>query len=214
MIIILLGPPGSGKGTQAKKLTAERHWPQLSTGDMLRAAIEKGTALGKSAQSYMDKGALVPDNVVVGLINERTQNPDCKSGFILDGFPRTIPQAEALDEMLKKQDRDIDRVILFRIPDQDLVKRLSGRRTCTKCGAMYHIDSAPAKSPGVCDQCGSPLIQRTDDQPQVIQNRLGVYHEQTAPVAEYYKKQEKLRSINASEDPSHVMESLKRLISA
>jgi adenylate kinase len=214
MIIILLGPPGSGKGTQAKKLTAQKHWPQLSTGDMLRSAIEKGTELGKSARAYMDKGALVPDAVVVGLIKERIENSDCKSGFILDGFPRTIPQAESLDEMLKKQNREIDQVVLFRIPDQDLIKRLSGRRTCTKCGAMYHVDSAPAKNPGVCDQCGSQLVQRTDDQPQVIQKRLGVYHEQTAPVAEYYKKLDKLRSVNASEDPTHVTEALKRLISA
>ncbi len=212
MILILLGPPGSGKGTQAKKLISEKKWPQLSTGDMLRSAIEKGTELGKAAKSYMDKGALVPDSVVIGLIQERTQLADCKNGYILDGFPRTIPQAQALDEMLHSQKKEIGRVVLFQIPDQELVRRLSGRRTCLKCGAMYHIETTKPQKEGVCDQCNSELVQRQDDQPQVIQKRLAVYHEQTAPVADYYQKKNKLKSINALESPEQVLQALNKVL--
>ncbi|MCM2276573.1 MAG: adenylate kinase [Oligoflexia bacterium] len=213
MILVLLGPPGSGKGTQAKKLVTERGWPQLSTGDMLRTAIGKGTALGLEAKSYMDRGALVPDSVVIGLIGERTSQPDCRSGFILDGFPRTIPQAEALDQMLLGRGGQVEKAVLFEIDDSELVSRLSGRRTCTKCGAMYHIQSAPPKKAGICDSCGSSLIQRDDDQVDVIAKRLVVYHQQTAPLAEFYRKQGKLTSLDASLPANDVSQALSRAIS-
>jgi adenylate kinase len=208
MILILLGPPGSGKGTQAKRLMSERQWPQLSTGDMLRAAIKSGTRLGLEAKAFMDKGSLVPDSVVIGLIEERIQEPDSKDGFILDGFPRTIPQADALDAMLQSQRRQVGRVVLFEIPDSELVSRLSGRRTCSKCGAMYHVDTMRPKKSDVCDQCGSGLIQRDDDKPEVIQKRLQVYHQQTAPVAGFYRKQGKLTSLDATQSPDTVSKSL------
>lgn len=208
MILIFLGPPGSGKGTQAKRLTADKKWPQLSTGDMLRAAISQGTALGKEAKSYMDRGALVPDQVVIGLIEERTQSPDCGEGFILDGFPRTIPQAEALEQMLSRRNRAVNRVVLFEIADQELIGRLSGRRTCPNCGAMYHVSSAKPKKDGICDQCGTALIQRDDDKVEVIQKRLSVYHQQTAPLADFYRSKGMLRSVDASRPADEVNRSL------
>lgn len=213
MILVLLGPPGSGKGTQAKKLVTEKRWPQLSTGDMLRAAIAKGTKLGLEARSFMDRGALVPDAVVIGLIQERIGEADCKNGFILDGFPRTIPQAQALDVMLSGQSHGVDRAVLFEIPDAELVRRLSGRRTCLKDGSMYHIETLRPKKEGQCDQCGSALVQRDDDKPDVIQKRLSVYHQQTAPLAAYYKQQNKLRSLDATAAPESVSAALSRAIS-
>jgi adenylate kinase len=214
MILILLGPPGSGKGTQAKRLLAEKHWPQLSTGDMLRAAIKQGTRLGLEAKSFMDRGALVPDAVVIGLIAERTQEADCKGGFILDGFPRTIPQAEALDKMLLAQGRSVSKVVLFQIPDSELVSRLSGRRTCSKCSAMFHVNTMRPKKDGVCDQCSNNLIQRDDDRAEVIQKRLEVYHQQTAPVAGYYKEQSKLQSLDATQVPDQVYRSLTQALAS
>jgi adenylate kinase len=198
MILIFLGPPGSGKGTQAKRLMEKRGWPQLSTGDMLRAAISGGTALGLAAKGFMDKGALVPDEVVIGLIADRTQASDCSKGFILDGFPRTIPQAEALDQMLAASHRKVDQVILFEIEDSDLVSRISGRRTCLSCGSMYQVDSLPPKVAGACDKCGSKLVHRDDDQAAVVQKRLAVYHAQTAPLAQYYRKAGNLKTVNAA----------------
>lgn len=213
MILILLGPPGSGKGTQAKRLVAERKLPQLSTGDMLRSAIAAGSKLGMEAKSYMDKGSLVPDSVVIGLINERSQQADCKGGFILDGFPRTIPQAEALDRLLVSQGRQIDRVVLFNIPDSELVRRLSGRRTCIGCGAMYHVDSKPPKNEGVCDSCGQKsVVHRDDDRPEVIQKRLEVYHQQTSPLVGFYQKTGKLKTLDASLDPDAVSRDLTKAL--
>lgn len=208
MILVLLGPPGSGKGTQAKRFVTDRGWPQLSTGDMLRAAIAQGTQLGLEAKSYMDRGALVPDSVVIGLIEERTTAADAKNGFILDGFPRTVPQAEALDRMLVARGRAVDRVVLFDIADSELVRRLSGRRTCPGCNAMYHVETLRPKQEGICDVCGGKLVQRNDDQPEVIQKRLSVYHQQTAPVAKYYQQQSKLRSLDASLAPDRVSRAL------
>lgn len=193
-------------------MVAERKWPQLSTGDMLRAAIAKGTALGVQAKGFMDKGALVPDDVVIGLIAERTQEPDCSKGFILDGFPRTIPQAEALSRMLEMRGKKVDRAVLFEIKDQELVSRLSGRRTCSKCGAMYHVESARPKSESACDQCGSGLIQRDDDKPEVIQKRLAVYHQQTAPLADFYRERGILRTLDASRPADEVSRSLAQAI--
>jgi adenylate kinase len=210
MILVFLGPPGSGKGTQAKRLAASRKWPQLSTGDMLRSAIAQGTQLGIEAKSFMDRGALVPDNVVIGLIAERTQASDCKSGFILDGFPRTIPQAEALDLMLSRIGQQVNRVVEFEIPDSELIERLSGRRTCPNCGAMFHVTAAKPKVDGVCDNCGSKLLQRDDDRPEVIQKRLQVYHAQTAPLVGYYQKSGKLKALNASLRPDEVAVALDR----
>ena len=171
MIVVLLGPPGSGKGTQAKMLFKERLWPQLSTGDMLRSAIDRGSQLGQEAKIFINQGKLVPDSVVVGLIEERVSNSDCKDGFILDGFPRNIAQADILDDILKKQGRQVDRVILFEMSEDELIRRLSGRRTCVNCGSMFHVDHAPSKVPGICDQCHHALIQRPDDMPDVVRER-------------------------------------------
>jgi adenylate kinase len=213
MILVLLGPPGSGKGTQAKKLVAERSWPQISTGDMLRAAIGKGTKLGLEAKSFMDKGALVPDAVVIGLIEERTREADSKGGFILDGFPRTIPQAEALDGMLAKQSRKVDRAVLFDVADSELVSRLSGRRTCPKCNSVFHVETQPPKKADVCDKCGSSLVQRDDDKAETIKNRLSVYHAQTSPLIDFYRKQSKLRTIDAARPPDDVTRALNTSLS-
>lgn len=200
MIIILLGPPGSGKGTQAKKMIEDLSWPQVATGDMLRTAIAQKTKLGLEAKSIMDQGALVPDHIVIGMISERMKAPDCKKGFILDGFPRTIPQAEALDQMLAQEgNKSVGKAVLFEIPDDELVKRISGRRTCLKCGAMFHVDSVPPAKAGICDKCGSGLVQRDDDKPEVVLKRLAVYHKQTAPVASFYEKQGKLSKIDAAQ---------------
>jgi adenylate kinase len=182
--------------------------PQLSTGDMLRSAIAAGTQLGLAAKSFMDRGALVPDEVVIGLINERTQQADCKGGFILDGFPRTIPQAEALDQMLATQGRKIDRVVEFKIVDEELVRRLSGRRTCLKCGSLFHVETQPTQKPGICDSCGSGVIQRDDDKAEVIQKRLEVYHQQTAPLVGFYQKTGKLKTLDASLAPDRVSRDL------
>lgn len=212
MILILLGPPGSGKGTQAKRLSSERKWPHLSTGDMLRSAISAGSKTGLEAKSYIDQGTLVPDSVVINLIAERMSAPDCKNGFILDGFPRNISQAEALQKMLTSQKLDIDHVVLFVISDQALIERLSGRRTCSSCSTMYHLQGAPSKTPGICDQCGSPLIQRSDDQTDVVRKRLSVYAKETEPLIAYYRDKGKLSQIDATQPPANVSEQLSRVL--
>jgi adenylate kinase len=212
MILVLLGPPGSGKGTQAKRLISEKGWPQLSTGDMLRAAIGKGTSLGLEAKAYMDQGSLVPDSVVIGLISERIQQSDCNTGFILDGFPRTVGQAKALQEMLAAQGREVSKAVLFQIDDGELVKRLAGRRTCPNCQAMYHVDTAPPSKDLLCDRCGAGLIQRDDDRTEVIEKRLIVYHQQTAPVANFYETENKLAVLDASQSADRVAESLSRVL--
>lgn len=172
MNIIMLGPPGAGKGTQAKMLVEKFGIPQISTGDMLRAAVAEGTELGKKAKEYMDKGQLVPDEVVIGIVEERLKKSDCEKGFILDGFPRTVPQAEALDKILEKMGKKIDYVINIVVPDVEILKRLTGRRTCKQCGAMYHVIYNPPKQEGVCDKCGGELYQRDDDKEETIKNRL------------------------------------------
>jgi len=196
MNIILLGPPGAGKGTQAKMLVERYGIPQISTGDILRAAVKEGTRMGKEAKSYMDKGELVPDKVVIGIVEERIQQPDCDKGYMLDGFPRTVPQAEALDGMLNNLSSQIDHVVSIEVDNKELVKRLTGRRTCRDCGAGFHIMFDPPKQEGVCDKCGGELYQRDDDNVATVTSRLEVYEAQTLPLIDYYQAQDKVRSID------------------
>lgn len=191
MQLMILGPPGAGKGTVAQKLVARYGIPQLSTGDLLRAAVAEGTDLGKKAKSFMDAGELVPDEVVIGLIEERLKQEDCRNGFILDGFPRTIAQAEALEKITKLQV-----VINMKVSDHEVISRLSGRRICKKCGAIYHVENIPPKEEGKCDNDGAELIQRDDDKEEAVRNRLEVYRKQTAPLIEYYEKAGILRNVD------------------
>jgi len=197
MIIVLLGGPGSGKGTQAKKLINKLGIPQISTGDIFRAALKEGTPMGLKAKTYMDKGDLVPDDVVIGVVEERFSKPDLDKGFMLDGFPRTVPQAEALDEMMSRLGKSIDYAVLVDVPDEELVSRLSGRYTCrnSDCGTMFHVMFNAPKTEGVCDKCGSELYQRDDDTEKTARDRLAVYNKQTAPVSDYYAKQSLLRRV-------------------
>jgi len=196
--IILLGPPGAGKGTQAKKLTSEFSIPQISTGDMLRESVKNGTELGKKAKSFMDSGGLVPDEVVIGIVKERLAAKDCEKGFILDGFPRTIPQAQALDRVTKELGKEIGIVLSLEVDQNELMERLCGRRTCTGCGAMFHVKFHPPKTAGKCDKCGSALIQRDDDKEETITARLANYNKATAPLLDYYKNTGKIRTVMAS----------------
>jgi len=193
--IILLGPPGCGKGTQAKMLTEKYHIPQISTGDILREAVRNRTPLGLEAKTYMDSGKLVPDDVVIGIIQDRLKQPDCEKGFILDGFPRTVVQAEALDDTLKTMGKKIEHAISISVDEEELLRRLTGRRTCRSCGAMFHILFNPPKKEGICDKCSGELYQRDDDKEETIRNRLNVYNQQTAPLIDYYQKKELLRTI-------------------
>lgn len=195
MKIILLGPPGAGKGTQAAMLVKEFSIPHISTGDMFRAAIKEGTEMGTRAKDYMDKGQLVPDSVVIGIVKERLEQDDCKKGFILDGFPRTVVQADALQEVMDNLEMQLDAVVNLEVKDEELVSRLSGRRVCRNCGASYHVMFSPSKQVNVCDACGGELYQRDDDQEVTIRNRLAVYHSQTAPLIDYYKKKNALKTI-------------------
>jgi len=201
VIVVFLGPPGSGKGTQAKRLSQEMSMLHISTGDLLREAVKKGTPLGKRAKEYMDRGELVPDEVVISLIEEVMPKD---GGFILDGFPRTVPQAIALEEMLKKYGREIDKVVLFEISEEAVVDRLSGRLTCSVCGAVYHVMYNPPKQEGVCDLCGGKLIQRDDDKEEVVRRRFKVYKEQTQPLVEFYEKRHKLISLDATKNVEEV----------
>lgn len=185
---VLLGPPGAGKGTQAVRLVEKYEIPHISTGDIFRKNIKEGTELGKKAQEYMNAGALVPDELVVDLVKDRLQQDDCKNGFLLDGFPRTIFQAEKLDEFLSESNQKMDIVINLKVEKEALIKRLTGRRVCKDCGASYHIVNIPPKKEGVCDICGGELIQRKDDNIETVENRINVYEEQTAPLIGYYKE--------------------------
>ena len=198
MGIILLGPPGAGKGTQAKRLAEEFAIPQVSTGDMLRAAVKNGTELGLKAKSFMDAGGLVSDEVVIGIVKERLAEPDCSKGFILDGFPRTIPQAVALDRVAGELGKEIRFVLSLEVDPNELMERLCGRRTCTACGAMYHVKFSVPKAQGKCDKCGAALIQRDDDMEETIRRRLDNYNKSTAPLLDYYRDTGKIRSVMAS----------------
>ncbi len=202
--LILFGPPGAGKGTQAERLRTDFQLPFISTGDMLRANVRDETELGEQAKEYMDAGDLVPDDVIVAMAAERLREDDAEDGFILDGFPRTIEQAKALEQQLDDLGRRVTAVLLIDVPDDELIRRLSGRRVCVKSGHNYHVDFDPPKHEGVCDQDGSRLIQRDDDKPEVVKNRLRVYHEKTAPLIDYYDGLGLLRRIDGTRDPADV----------
>lgn len=208
MNLILLGPPGAGKGTQAKYLIDRLGIPQISTGDMLRAAVAAGTEMGLKAKACMDSGALVPDEVVIGIVRDRLQEPDCAKGFILDGFPRTLPQADALQTSLKSLDKDLQAVISLEVDTEALVERLTGRRTCRDCGRGYHLAFDPPKQANICDACGGELYQRDDDQEATIRNRMQVYQEQTSPLVDYYQQSGLLASIDGMQDIDVVKEDI------
>jgi len=204
MNLILLGPPGAGKGTQAKKLFADYRIPQISTGDILREAIRSGSELGRKADPIMKAGGLVPDDLVVGIVQDRLKAPDCQNGFILDGFPRTIPQADALDAALGGLDKHIDAVVSLEVPREKLLERLSGRRSCPKDGSVYHVTDHPPKRSGYCDVCGTGLIQRDDDHPDKITQRLVAYEKMTSPLKAYYEKKGLLRRIDGVGSPEGI----------
>jgi len=214
MKLLIMGRPGAGKGTQAVNIREYYNIPHISTGDMFRAAIKNQTKLGLTAKSYMDKGALVPDEVTIGIVEERLLEDDCKNGFLLDGFPRTIAQAEALDAFLKKNGVKLDAVLDVNVPASILVRRMVGRRVCKTCGATYHVEFNPSKVEGVCDNCGSPLIQRADDTEATATNRLAVYDENTAPLLDYYKKQNILKTVNGDQSLEKVFEDIKDVLGA
>lgn len=211
MRTVLLGAPGSGKGTQGVVLSGKFHIPQISTGDLLRAAVRAGTELGKQAKAAMDAGALVSDDIVIGLIRERLSETDAQNGYILDGFPRNIPQAQALDDMLAQLGQPLQGVVLLDVPFEELMQRLTGRRTCKECGAIYNIHLSPPKNGGRCDRCGGELFQREDDNEETIGNRLKVYEEQTAPLIDYYRTQSKLHSVDGTGDIDAITEAIGRI---
>jgi adenylate kinase len=194
--VVLLGPPGAGKGTQAKLLQEKFAACQISTGDILRQAVAEQTSLGKEAAQYIDRGALVPDDVIVGLVAERLKEKDCEKGFILDGFPRTIPQAESLDAMLREMRLSLNRALSVQVPRSVIIERLAGRRSCKNCGALAHVVFSPPKKEGVCDRCGGELYQRQDDKEETVAHRLKVYEQQTAPLVDYYRRRGLLREID------------------
>jgi adenylate kinase len=212
--LVLLGPPGSGKGTQGERLNADLHLPYYATGDILRGAVRDETALGKSAKEYMDRGDLVPDELIVGIIAERIDSEEAKGGFILDGFPRTTPQAEALDAKLGELGRAVSAVLLIDVSDDEVVRRLGGRRTCEAEGHVYHVEFNPPKVEGVCDIDGSPLVVRDDDKPDVIRKRLATYHEKTEPLVAYYEAKGVLERVDGAREPDEVTTELRGLLAA
>ena len=214
MKLIMLGAPGAGKGTQAKKIAAKYGIPHISTGDIFRANIKNGTELGKKAKTYMDQGLLVPDELVVDLVVDRVNQDDCENGYVLDGFPRTIPQAEALTEALEKMGQKVDFAIDVNVPDENIVKRMGGRRACVTCGATYHMVYATTKKEGICDTCGGELILRDDDKPETVQKRLNVYHDQTQPLIDYYTSQGILRTVDGTVDIDDVFRAITEFLGA
>lgn len=212
MRLVMLGAPGAGKGTQAKKIADQYGIPHISTGDIFRANIKNGTELGKKAKAYMDRGALVPDELVVDLVADRVKQADCEKGYVLDGFPRTIPQAESLDAVLKDMGQKIDYAINVEVPDENIVKRMSGRRACVSCGATYHVEHAPSKKEGVCDRCGEALVLRDDDKAETVKTRLSVYHERTQPLIEYYGGQGCLKDVDGTVDMEEVFAAICKIL--
>ena len=214
MKIIMLGAPGAGKGTQAKQIADKYGIPHISTGDIFRANLKQGTELGKKAKEYMDQGLLVPDELTCDLVMDRIGQEDCKNGFVLDGFPRTIPQAEALDKALANINEKMDYAVDVDVPDENIVNRMSGRRACINCGATYHIVSIPTKVEGICDRCGEKVVLRDDDQPETVKKRLNVYHEQTQPLIDYYKKQDILRTVDGTQPMEEVFGAIVEILGA
>lgn len=214
MKIIMLGAPGAGKGTQAKMLADKYAIPHISTGDIFRANIKNGTDLGKKAKEYMDQGLLVPDELTVDLVVDRIQQEDCKEGYILDGFPRTIPQAESLDKALNSLNDKIDYAVNVEVPDENIVNRMSGRRACVACGSTYHLVHIPTKVEGICDRCGAELILREDDKPETVQKRLTIYHEQTQPLIDYYQGKNALVEVDGTVDMNDVFNAIVKILEA
>lgn len=212
MKIIMLGAPGAGKGTQAKMIAEKCKIPHISTGDIFRANIKNGTELGAKAKSYMDKGLLVPDELVCDLVVDRIQQADCERGYILDGFPRTIPQAEALEAALNAIEQKLDFAINIEVPDDNIINRMSGRRACVGCGATYHLVFNPTKAPGVCDACGESLILRDDDKPETVKKRLDVYHDQTQPLIDFYSDRKVLVEVDGTQSMEKVFEDIMKIL--
>lgn len=212
MKIIMLGAPGAGKGTQAKMIAAKYGIPHISTGDIFRANIKNGTELGAKAKEYMDKGLLVPDELVVDLVIDRFKEPDCEKGYVLDGFPRTIPQAETLDKALTAIGESVDFAINVEVPDENIINRMGGRRACVGCGATYHIVYSPTKEEGKCDTCGGELIIRDDDKPETVKNRLSVYHEQTQPLIDYYTNKGIIAEVDGTVDMKDVFDAIVKIL--
>ena len=214
MKIIMLGAPGAGKGTQAKQIADKYKIPHISTGDIFRANIKNNTELGQKAKQYMDQGLLGPDELTCDLVMDRIKQDDCKNGFILDGFPRTIPQAEALDAALDKINEKMDYAINVDVPDENIVNRMGGRRCCLNCGATYHVVTIPTKVEGICDRCGSPVVLRDDDKPETVQKRLTVYHDQTQPLIDYYEKQSILKTVDGTKSMEAVFDDITAILGA
>ena len=214
MKIIMLGAPGAGKGTQAKKIAAKYAIPHISTGDIFRANIKNNTELGQKAKTYMDKGELVPDELVVDLIMDRFKEADCANGYVLDGFPRTIPQAESLTKALSERGEAVDYAVNVDVPDENIINRMSGRRACLNCGATYHIVYNPSKKEGICDTCGQQLVLRDDDKPETVKKRLSVYHDQTQPLIDYYKNEGILAEVDGTKDMEEVFQDIVNILGA
>lgn len=212
MKIVMLGAPGAGKGTQAEMIAEKYNIPHISTGDIFRANIKNGTELGKKAKAYMDAGDLVPDALTCDLVIDRVGQEDCRNGYILDGFPRTIPQAEVFTQQLANKEDSIDYAIDIEVPDENIVKRMSGRRSCPNCGATYHLQFIPPKNEGVCDTCGTALVQREDDKPETVKNRLNVYHKSTQPLIDFYKEKGSLREVDGTQDMNDVFGAIIRIL--